>query len=275
MFIARATCESEAFGDTEVVICTERDTAEKYIDKNTDELMYVSCDMPITKAIMQAAASNALPTYFECNGTKYKLTKYVVNSIERYYNKYRNNYVEYKEKCRPTTEIFVYTQRCRCFKCYSEYGFDNIISICGLVPLKVDKRKYVEIDLHKCTRCNCYFIDAQSLDCYEQINGELSIIKHHITGNEIYNDDAFRGRFNPDSILSRNGYSTKKGNLERKQILINMMESGIKKEEIIDKLSEFIYFRNERFPEASAIWKEDLEFVNNYKLGTQEIMIFI
>ena len=75
-------------------------------------------------------------------------------------------------------------------------------------------------------------------------------------------------------ILSRNGYSTKLNDCERKQILINMMEGGISKAEIKDKLSDFIYHRSERNPYASEIWRQDLWFVNRYELGSEAIVYF-
>lgn len=275
MFIARAVCESKDYGITEYAICTDTKTEEEFSSKNTDNLFYVKFTRPIADSILKAAARDTFPTPFACTEVQYTLLKYTCNANERYFNKHRKNYVVKKEICRPSSEIYVYSQRCRCAKCYSEYGFDNIINICGLVLLENDKHINVEIDMQKCTRCNKYFIDAQSLALYEQKHGKLRINKRYITGNEIYRIDTEDSYFNVDSILSRNGYSTKLNSNERKQILINMMENGISKAEIKDKLSEFIFFRSIRCPYAASKWEEDLKFVNSYNLESEDRIRFV
>lgn len=269
MFIARAVCESDEFGTEHFVICTDDESETKPTnDCNTFNIKYTR---PIVDSIMAIAATKNLPASFDCNGIKRSLVRYSINDEERYYNKYRTNHVSGKLSIRPLSEIYVYSQRCRCAKCYSEFGFDSIENYCGEIPLV--NRKKIQIDLQKCKHCNSIFIDEQSLRIYERKYGPLNLRKHRITGNE-YVKDPNNIMFNTDSILSRNGYSTKKSESERKAILVGMMESGIKKAEIKDKLSEFIYFRSERNPNASVIWQHDLEFVNSFELELQDTIVF-
>ena len=54
-----------------------------------------------------------------------------------------------------------------------------------------------------------------------------------------------------------------------------MIDSGkYSKYEIKGVLSRFIKQRGEICPNAANIWREDLEFVNNYKLQNQEKVTF-
>lgn len=79
-----------------------------------------------------------------------------------------------------------------------------------------------------------------------------------------------------NSVLSRNRYSTKLSNIERKRCLMCMMdEKHIPKAEIIDMLSFLIADRGHRFPNARDIWESDLEFVNDYKLQMQKKVSFL
>ena len=274
MFFARATCECSEFGLIEVAICSDVETEQKYSEMDTETVFHVKYDRPIADEILRAAAKNIIPISFECNGVLYVLKKYSINDEERIYNRYRKNHIDRITTVQPLSSIFVYSQRCRCRACYIRYGFDNIQNICAYVPLETEKNKLVPIDMQICTRCNKYFIDAQSLSQYEKKYGKLSLREHRITGNESENDYYKEWFFNPDSILSRNGYSTGLSDVERKQILINMMENNISKAEIKDKLSDFIYYRSYRNPRASEVWKADLEFVNDYKLGSEPIVYF-
>ena len=269
MYISRATCISKEFGKTEYVICTENNDELKSNYQSDSVVLFVHLERPIADEILKAASLERVPVHFSCNDIDYQLISYHTNRFERYYNKYRKNHVEAYEKRLSSTIIHVYSQRCRCVRCYAKYGFDSIISICGGIPLAKDKSRKVDVDVQKCTRCNSYFIEAQSLREYEKKYGGLLVQKEFITGNEVYHDETDTWYYNSDSILSRNGYSTKLDQRTRRAVLANMMETGVAKAEIKDKLSEFIYFRGERCPNAKVIWQSDLFFVNNYNIENQ------
>lgn len=278
MIIAQALYHSNDFGNTRLIICSDEETAEAFYDEDTDfatdEILYASYESPISDIVMQTAAKKKLPAIFKCNDIQYELLQYKAHDEERFYNRYRENYVVQKERLAAASEIFVYSQRCRCVKCFGRSGFDSIINICGSVPLRDDRAHRVDIDLQKCMRCNKYFIDIHSLEQYEKRYGRLSIRRTPITGNEDYYEMSGDIRFRPDSILSRNGYSTRLRTTERRKILANMIECGYSKAEIKDKLTEFIRLRGEKCPEAASIWEDDLEFVNDYGLHAQSKVKF-
>lgn len=277
MFIANATYTSEEFGETKIAISTDRETGTLVDESDARGLCRISYQRKIANEIMRTAATKELPAKFECNGVIYTLLKYTCNSEERFYNQYRKNHVSERVQIEKGAEVFVYTERCRCTHCYSAYGFDSIQSICGRVARVDVPKQWVEIDLQRCTHCSKYFIDNASLKSYEQQYGKLKIIQRRITGNE-YAYESYRqddNWFNPDSILSRNGYSTKLNKAVRLAILVDMMEHGIKKAEIIDTLSRFIYWRSDRCYNAAVIWKHDLDFVNGYELGSQPVVKFV
>lgn len=274
MFISRATCTSQDYGERQYAIYVDMGDGAEADLKNTNDVFYVSIERPIAKAILQAAACERIPIPFECNKVNYQMIRYSYNKFERIYNEHRKNHVSGYEKRIPTSEIYVYSQRCRCFSCYEEYGFDSIISICAGIPL-ADKRKVlVDIDLQKCTRCGKYFIDGQSLEQYEKQYGKLQIYRHMVYDYDLHVHCGDEVLYNSDSILSRNGYSTKLDKGTRRMILIRMMRNGINKAEIKDKLSEFISFRGKRFPNASVIWQDDLRFVNDYNLDRENRVEF-
>lgn len=82
------------------------------------------------------------------------------------------------------------------------------------------------MDMQYCKGCGRWFIDAQSLAQYERTYGLLMIDKHHLISNENWSGEKDPRKYNQDTVLSRNGYSTKLYNIERRNILEYLISSG-------------------------------------------------
>ena len=273
MFIANAKYLSIKYGNTTVKICTENEAdtvSELDPDKDVFCLRY---DHPLADQIMKIAASKQFPATFNILDDHCTLLSYSYNKEERKYNRYRDTYVVETKKLGYTDEIIVYTGHCRCPKCYSMYAWKTIENICGIVPL--EKGGNAKIDLQRCNTCRNYFIDKQSLNAYEKRYGRLRIYRVSIEDYIRRYDTWEEGAFAEDSILSRNGYLAKYSDAVRHRALICMMENGITKAEIKNKLTEFIELRGERCHNAVIVWQEDLQFVNQYKLEREQKVRFI
>lgn len=274
MFFANATYSSQEYGKKTLGICSNEDEAKRLEGRN-DGVLRVQYEKPIAKAILRTAATHTLPADFTLNGVHYSLLTYNYRPEERFYNQYRKDHVVRKTRIVRNTEIYVCSERCRCTACFGQYGFDNLENVCGIVRLWDDPRRTAEIDVQHCTRCGSYFIDKESLASYESKYGLLMITKHHITGNETETWQRTSITYNPDTVLSRNGYSTKLYTAERRAILVRIMKHGVSKAEIKDVLSRFISQRSERCPEAAAVWTADLEFVNDFELANEDVVRFL
>lgn len=273
MFIANATYSSQKYGVKKLGICTTKEEVHAWDNRN-DGLLRAHFEAPIADAILRVAATETLPAEFILLDVPYTLLRYNARKEERFYNKYRKNYVVRKSYIAKDADIYVCSERCRCTACFSEFGFESLENVCGVVRLRDDPSRTVEIDVQHCTHCNNYFIDQESLIAYEREYGLLRITKHHITGNENESWARTSVTYNPDSILSRNGYSTKLYTRDRRAILVKMMKSGIKKAEIKDLLSRFITQRSKNCPNAAVAWEADLQFVNEYNLDNEPIVRF-
>ncbi len=275
LFFAYAVYESERFGHTEVALCSDRETEEKWSDQNTDSFSRLCWDHPITTEIMRAAAKERFPVEFECNGVNYTLLRYNFRPEERFYNPFRKNHVARRIRWAAYDDIYVYSDRCRCTRCFFRYGFDSIENVCARVKTRGTPPHTVEMDMQCCRHCQTYFIDAQSLAHYERKYGPLKITRHHITGNETWADPRDTWTYNPDTVLSRNGYSTGLYTVQRQNILTDLIVSGkSSKAEIKDILTRFIVQRGERCPNAREKWESDLEFVNRFGLYEQPVVEF-
>ena len=173
----------------------------------------------------------------------------------------------------PLSLVHVYLDKCHCISCSKTFRDYNLVSVCALVPIR-NSDEYKAINLQMCKTCGNYYIDKNSLDKYKSICGELdlsydnSIIKRE---NTLLNSNI---RYNPDSILSRNGYSSRLPTNERHRIIEELLMNGVEKWEITEHLSYLISDRGDRFPNARIAWENDLSFVNDFDLYGQEIVKF-
>lgn len=275
MFFACATYVSEEFGRSIIALCDSEESEKQWSVADAESFFHVVHTKAIAQAVMKAAARDSLPTRFTCNGVDYTLIKYIKRPEERFYNHFRKSHVVRKERIARASEIYVYSERCRCTSCFAEYGYDSIENVCGLIGVLDNPKRTVEIDVQHCKHCGSYFIDRASLLAYEQKYGILQITKRHISGNEENHLSRNVITYKPDTVLSRNGYSTNLYATERQAILTCILIRGIAtKAEIKDILTRFISQRAVRNPNAAVAWQNDLEFVNAFDLEKQDIVHF-
>jgi len=159
MFFAHAIYASREFGMRRLAICSHKADKDRMADRADDGIERINLRYnedgrivpPIVNAILKAAAKDAIPVTFFCNGVSYQLIRYTyIKDDERLYNPYRKNHIERVERIARWEDIFVYSDRCRCSVCYGEYGYDSIENICGIVKLKDNQQKTVRIDVQHC-----------------------------------------------------------------------------------------------------------------------------
>ncbi len=283
MFFAHVTYQSEEFGEAKLAVCSEKSDIEKLPHRADDgvERICFSCDgegrvaPPVLDAIFNAAAKGVYPTKFLCNGVEFQLIRYTcIKDVERRYNPYRKDHIVRVERIASGKDIYVYSDRCRCGACYAQYGYDSIDNICGIVGLRDNPSKTARIDVQYCKHCGKYFVDQKSLAAYEREYGLLQIYKHYITGNEVWDLRNEQG-LHPDSVLSRNGYSSTLPAARRQEILTCILRSGeAGKAEIKNLLIHFIDFNGRQNPHCIPAWEEDLKFVNDFQLDSEDVVRF-
>lgn len=164
--------------------------------------------------------------------------------------------------------VYVYAEKCTCKICFNRYRVDTIIDKTANVSTKAGKM--VEINIQYCDSCGQFFMNYESLKAYQKIYGELDI---RLLYSSIDNDEDGDSGFAYDSILSRNGYSVRKGipRTTRQRVLRRILDENIStKHEIIKLLTQFIKIGKNRFPDACRRWQEDILFVNQYHIDDQE-----
>lgn len=274
MYIANAVYYSKEFNTTRLKICTAKEADSAAAGADPDKgVITLHYSNPLAELIMQLAVTQKLPVEFEFRGDACKLLSYSFNDEEKKYNRFRPEHITATKKLMPYhDEIVVYSGRCRCPKCYPQYAWETIENICGIVTL--EKGGQAKIDLQWCKHCATYFIDEQSLGIYERRYGRLRI--HRLTMRDfVRRPSAWTdGAFAEDSILSRNGYLAEYSTEIRHRALECMLENGISKAEIKNKLTEFIELRGDRCHRAVFIWMEDLEYVNDYCLESERKIVF-
>lgn len=121
------------------------------------------------------------------------------------------------------------------------------------------------INLYYCKNCDKFLITAKMFEDYEKRFGHICLPRNYPDATRFNNLHGFQA----DTILSRWGYSTTLPTPTRHSILVLMMNSNSRyKADISSILSVFATKRTWQ-PQAQAIWKEDLKFVDNYNLENQ------
>lgn len=168
-------------------------------------------------------------------------------------------------------DIYLYDARCKC-----DLRDHNVLSATAFVKTKASNNIPLNVDF--CATCNKHYISKVSLSLFENKYGKIHYC--NIEAVSDFNDvnqgnDSYSTR-NKSSILFKLGYNvSRKDSLskkERTKILIRAIEEEyLKKNEIIDHLEFLIKDRsnNPSMRVAISKWKEDLFFVNNYKIENQ------
>ena len=167
--------------------------------------------------------------------------------------------------------VQVYPQKCHCSKCEKKYGQNTMT--CKTAVVKTLDGQTIDINIMFCKGCGQYFISSTILKLYQKRYGGLLV--ELVPYQKITPSQYSIYGFNPDTVLSRCGYSVAKGipRLYRQSVLTYILESGkAKKYEIIEIISNFIKFRENRdsLEDACERWREDMRFVSEYKIETQK-----
>lgn len=129
-----------------------------------------------------------------------------------------------------------------------------------------------------CQICKKYTIGAWQFEKLKSLGVIMCRIVHEtaVNGNSSGN---FYSDLSPESILKQYGYSVNAADdlseEQRRQILVNLMETGIcKQTQILSHLSWLIQTREGRADLLDAVWKwkNDRDFVDSYQMGTGRVV---
>ena len=182
---------------------------------------------------------------------------------------------EFKENSRPNLSlerkaILIYAKKCHCRSCLNKYGVSTIKNRTAVVKT-IDQRD-VEVNVMFCMGCGRYYMNYSSFEEYRKKYGGL-LFEYKFTGELINKGSRFLNMA-ADSILSRCGYSVQAGVSKeyRQAVLCYILESQkATKSQIVELITNFITLReyNPVFADACARWREDLLFVNQYRIREQ------
>lgn len=167
--------------------------------------------------------------------------------------------------------ILVYKKKCHCKNCLNKYGVETIRNRTAIV--KTVHEEEVQINVMYCVGCGRYYMNYSSFEQYQKIYGGL-LLEYRFTGELLDKNSSFLNMA-PDSILSRCGYSVQAGVSKeyRQAVLRYIMETKkASKHQIIELITNFITLRdyNPVFSGACERWREDLLYVNQYRIGAQK-----
>ena len=130
----------------------------------------------------------------------------------------------------------------------------------------------VYIDVYYSKQQNKYFINEES---YRQYRMRYGLPYVHLVADE-YDGDMDYGNLRKNSELNLYGYTVAKAaemtTGERQRLLQQLMDNGLmSKHQIVNHLEWLIHRQSGRIKmeDACDCWKEDLRFVNNYRISTQ------
>lgn len=165
-------------------------------------------------------------------------------------------------------KVLVFARKCTCATCRETFKQDTIVARTATVFTASGIP--VKINVQFCMGCGQYFLSLRSFYAYKKMYGPLDF---QFILDEVSPEVLDWDKFAADSVLSQNGYSVKAGvsAAQRQRVLAYLLDNHIaEKHEIIALLSQFIQLQKNRLPEACERWKEDLAFVNQYKIDEQE-----
>lgn len=166
--------------------------------------------------------------------------------------------------------IFIYAKKCSCKKCQQRFDQDTIADRKAIILTKSGNP--VDINVQFCMGCGRYFMNLKSFYTYQKLYGDFKI-SLHFEVNIPYDTDDMWLNFARDSVLSRNGYNVKAGTSRenRQRILYRILNEGLAtKHEVISLLTQFIQLHQTTKPGACARWREDLLFVNQFQIDSQD-----
>lgn len=135
-----------------------------------------------------------------------------------------------------------------------------------------NREEPVYIDVYFSKRQNKYFINEES---YRQYRLRYGLPYVHLVADE-YDGDMDYGNLRKNSELNLYGYTVAKtaemSTGERQRLLQQLMDNGLmSKHQIVNHLEWLIHRQSRRvkMEDACDCWREDLRFVNSYRLNAQ------
>lgn len=135
-----------------------------------------------------------------------------------------------------------------------------------------NREEPVYIDVYYSKRQNKYFINEES---YRQYRMRYGLPYVHLVADE-YDGDMDYGNLRKNSELNLYGYTVAKTaemtTGERQRLLQQLMDNGLmSKHQIVNHLEWLIHSQSGRIrmEDACDCWREDLRFVNSYRLNAQ------
>lgn len=168
-------------------------------------------------------------------------------------------------------QIIIFAQKCHCANCFKKYNRHTIIS--RTAKVFTTSGNLVDVNVMFCVGCGRYYMAYESFKQYKKIYGRL--LFECVLSSEFQNSQPAFLNFAPDSLLSRWGYNVKIDTPKehRQAILQFLLETQrISKFEAIEMIKGFITLKEKqpRFYDACERWREDILFINNYKIKGQD-----
>jgi hypothetical protein len=244
------------------------------LDKNVhtdisyeEEILY--SNTPLSKKVLRAVNDDS--DWFICNRISYRIIAFDWADENIKYDSHFRRIIPNREfKTRNQCgQVNIYKSTIKCELLRKDKHSDYIEDVAVEVRTSRDG-KYQLIGMQLCNKCGTFNMSNESLKIEEDKYGHLQFMRIlPETSDLIHNEFGFE--FNEQSELSRYGYSANEKSPpaeERHKLLAWLIDDGlIEIHTIVHILSGFLHYRSEKCPYAKLKWQEDLEFVNNYKIG--------
>lgn len=234
------------------------------INKKLSELEDQKWDLELSEPMLEQLYDNLSQCTYHAR--KWQIWQASVNEIDNEIETYEH-YLKIVPKPFNLYEDVLYVYKGK-IKCIANHH--NLINTTATL-LTHDERT-IRMNIQWCSDCKRFLIMYDEYIYYRDLFGAvLGNIEYQPSDSD---DDFFD--MNEYSLLSLCGYNVRQSSnytsKQRHYILKQLVDLGfMRKDEIIQKLHQFININGTQSRNAKAVskWKEDLEFIRNYKLDSQ------
>lgn len=166
--------------------------------------------------------------------------------------------------------VTVYSIKSICLSCRSKGLSMNMTS--GTLIVFAERGMKVGINVERCNHCGHFYIDEESLRMYEKRYGVVLLERRNEIESKTCYGTVGYDNYQEDTILSRCSYKADgTQSIETRRAIIRfILDSGkSNKGELKTILNTFIRLRGERCHKAVFIWKDDVEYINDYNINEQ------
>lgn len=151
-----------------------------------------------------------------------------------------------------------------------EYGYDTTVGRTAF--FNTPSGNTFSMTVMYCTKCGKYYLNYKVLKQYQNRHGGL--LAEFVFSPKLTNTPLSK-LYAPDTILSKCGYTVKKGTekAHRQAILRFILDTQrASKGKIIQSISGFISLREDlyQYEDACRCWEEDIMYVCEYEKETQD-----